>query len=419
VPTPSFYQQHFGFAWACLRRLGVPPADLEDVTHDVFLVVHRRRAELARATSPRGWLFGIVRRVASNYRRGVWRHHRRLALAHEAEPRTNGLDPDIEHTDAAHMMSRFLDGLDLRQREIFVLFELQQLTAREVAEILAINPNTASARLRAVRKAFDGFAARVRAENGFDLQVVVARTRADDRPDREAERRVSAALALSLPANALELAATGHGLAMWATSMVTAVVLGGALRIASGPTSNERLLGPVADEVGRNEARSASKAMQPQHVAPALPSQAAPAVSTTTPGTEFEPTDVVAARNHPSSPSLRRAEGPSDVPDTPKTIVDDLAVQNDLLARARAALEHGNTHTATRIVADYRERFPVGAFLAEVDLIDIRARCAARDVVTARRRARQFVLTHVGSPHVAIIDRTCAGPITKIPAGGD
>ena len=41
----AVYRGHAAFVWRVVRRLGVADAALEDVVHDVFLVVHRRLAE--------------------------------------------------------------------------------------------------------------------------------------------------------------------------------------------------------------------------------------------------------------------------------------------------------------------------------------------------------------------------------------
>ena len=63
------YRAHVGFVWRVLRRLGVEDAALEDVVHDVFLVVHRRLADFEGRSAVTTWLYGIARRVAADYRR--------------------------------------------------------------------------------------------------------------------------------------------------------------------------------------------------------------------------------------------------------------------------------------------------------------------------------------------------------------
>jgi RNA polymerase sigma-70 factor (ECF subfamily) len=56
-----------------LQRLGVPPADLEDVAHDVFVVVYRRWADFDRDRPVRPWLFGIAFRTAARVLDRRWR----------------------------------------------------------------------------------------------------------------------------------------------------------------------------------------------------------------------------------------------------------------------------------------------------------------------------------------------------------
>src|ERR1700733_941407 len=71
----AMYDAHVDFVWRNLRRLGVPEADTEDRTQEVFVVAHRRFAEFVdRGHGPRAWLFQIVLRVASDARRHTRRH---------------------------------------------------------------------------------------------------------------------------------------------------------------------------------------------------------------------------------------------------------------------------------------------------------------------------------------------------------
>ena len=71
-PAPtvrSIYEEHARFVWLTLQRMGVQPPDLDDVAHDVFVVVHRRLASFDNTSRMTTWLFGICLRLSSNYRR--------------------------------------------------------------------------------------------------------------------------------------------------------------------------------------------------------------------------------------------------------------------------------------------------------------------------------------------------------------
>ena len=52
-----------------LRRLGIREADLEDLTHDVFVTFHRKLHQYDPSRPVRPWLFGIAFRLASEHRR--------------------------------------------------------------------------------------------------------------------------------------------------------------------------------------------------------------------------------------------------------------------------------------------------------------------------------------------------------------
>ena len=148
------YGENFTFVWRCLRGCGVPEAQIDDAVQEVFLVAHRRLRDFRGDSSVRTWLYGILRHVAANQRRTV----RRRGAHEPLDPRLRSDAPDPEHEldirQRAAFVSRFVAGLDDKQRDIFVLALLEQLAIPEVAEILTIPLNTAYTRLRAVRAAF-------------------------------------------------------------------------------------------------------------------------------------------------------------------------------------------------------------------------------------------------------------------------
>jgi RNA polymerase sigma-70 factor (ECF subfamily) len=154
--VPDFdavYADHIAFVWRNLRRLGV--AALDDACQDVFLVVHRRMADLP-PDNVRSWLFGILRRVAADHRRTL-RRRGALPIESVAEPAAAGTAVDARAA-AAELVHRILDQLDDDKREVLVLAELEQMTAVEIASAIGIPVNTVYSRLRAARQAFERLA---------------------------------------------------------------------------------------------------------------------------------------------------------------------------------------------------------------------------------------------------------------------
>lgn len=145
----QLYREQFEFVWRMLLHFGVTAVGVEDAVQDVFLVVHRRWGDLHAHVSARAWLYGISRRVAADHRRKRARHERKL----DALPR---LGPgDLERDVAERQLVTALEGalaeLEPARREVFVLAEIEGMTAREIADALGANPNTVSSRLRAAR----------------------------------------------------------------------------------------------------------------------------------------------------------------------------------------------------------------------------------------------------------------------------
>ncbi|HWB77166.1 MAG TPA: sigma-70 family RNA polymerase sigma factor [Nannocystaceae bacterium] len=149
-PFAEVYRLHFDFVWRLTRALGVEPGAIDDVVHEVFLVVRRRLDGFARERSMRAWLAGITRNLVMHHRRAHARHARKLAALPEPDPPQRP-DDFVARADAAAAMERFLDGLDADKREVFVLMEIERMTAREVEAIVGVNHRTLHTRLRAAR----------------------------------------------------------------------------------------------------------------------------------------------------------------------------------------------------------------------------------------------------------------------------
>ncbi|MFO7562801.1 MAG: sigma-70 family RNA polymerase sigma factor [Enhygromyxa sp.] len=155
----AIYREHFEFVWRSLRRLGAPEHALDDATQDVFLVAARRLDDFEGRSSVRTWLFGIAMRVVRTQRRSSWRHRRKVeALAAVSGDSPPG-DP-MAQRDAQRLLLSLLDQLDDDKRAVYVLAELEGMTAVEIAEGLGAKVNTIYTRLRAARQQLRAAAAK-------------------------------------------------------------------------------------------------------------------------------------------------------------------------------------------------------------------------------------------------------------------
>lgn len=147
------YSEYFDFVWRSVRGLGIPAGSVDDVTQDVFLVVHRKLDTLVAPAALRSWLFGIVRRVCKDHRRAAVRRGPHLVLDAQREIDA-GKDPQERAAErqALAVVERYADGLDEEHRALFCLALLEGLPIGEAAETLGLNPNTTYSRVRAMRR---------------------------------------------------------------------------------------------------------------------------------------------------------------------------------------------------------------------------------------------------------------------------
>ena len=154
-PTRSFgaefealYHEYFGFVWRMLVHFGVPDQQVEDAVQDVFVVVHRRFGDWD-LDAPNSWLYGIARRVASGHRRSRTRHLRKLDALPSPAPLE--LEERLADRELLGVINRALAELEPSAREVFVMAEIEGMSAREIGTILQTNPNTVASRLRKAR----------------------------------------------------------------------------------------------------------------------------------------------------------------------------------------------------------------------------------------------------------------------------
>jgi RNA polymerase sigma-70 factor (ECF subfamily) len=165
--APDFqavYRAEFSYVWKTLRRLGAPPRDLDDLTHDLFVVVYRRLSDYDATRPLRPWLFGIAVRVMSDYRRSARRIREPLETHAEPPPEAPIAEEATVAAEARSLLIQALDSLDLDRRAVFVMHELDELPIPEVAVSLGIPVNTAYSRLRLARAEIAAFVRRFRAK---------------------------------------------------------------------------------------------------------------------------------------------------------------------------------------------------------------------------------------------------------------
>ncbi len=169
VERPAFanvFAAELPYVLRSLRRLGALPADVEDLGHDVFMVVHRELARFDPARPIRPWLFGIAFRVASDHRR-LARVRREVPTAQvpDAAALAESAEAHLERADDRALVLAALAALDLERRAVIVMHDLDGFSAPQVAAELGIPLNTAYSRLRLAREDLRRAVQRIRARS--------------------------------------------------------------------------------------------------------------------------------------------------------------------------------------------------------------------------------------------------------------
>jgi RNA polymerase sigma-70 factor, ECF subfamily len=142
-------------ALAFLLRLGVGPREAEDACQDVFLQVFRYLHRFERRADFRTWIYKLCISQAARFRR-------RAALARPLLWLKRGFGetialPELSDASSRDLVERALATLGPRKREVFVLFELEELSTAEIARLLGSPGATIRRQLQEARHEFERY----------------------------------------------------------------------------------------------------------------------------------------------------------------------------------------------------------------------------------------------------------------------
>jgi len=148
---------HFQFIWRLLRRLGLPESDADDAAQQVFLIANGKLGQI-RTGRERAFLYGCALHLAAKWRRQVARQRPdpsldEAAAGHPAA--AEAADDLLERARARALLDAILGELPESLRSVFVLYEIEQLSTVEIAELLHLPRGTVASRLRRAREEFE------------------------------------------------------------------------------------------------------------------------------------------------------------------------------------------------------------------------------------------------------------------------
>lgn len=155
-------REHLDAVWRTARRLGVRDGDLEDVAQEVLVVVLRRLEDI-EVDRERAFVIAATVRVTANWRRS--RRRRPEDSSDSMEKAADGAgvfggredtaqEQSVERTRKLMLLETALREMTEAQRAAFTMFELEQLTAREIAIELGVPEAAVVSRVRRAREVF-------------------------------------------------------------------------------------------------------------------------------------------------------------------------------------------------------------------------------------------------------------------------
>jgi RNA polymerase sigma-70 factor (ECF subfamily) len=161
------FSAHFAAVWRLARRMGLPSGQAEEVAQESFVIAARKLHQIANGRE-RAYLYGTALRLASNLRRSATARLEVLECESPPEQAAGSSRPDalLEHKHRRATLDRLLDGMPEAFREVLVLFEIEQCSLAEIADVLGIPEGTAASRLRRAREDFARRVRRLHAQNG-------------------------------------------------------------------------------------------------------------------------------------------------------------------------------------------------------------------------------------------------------------
>ncbi len=154
------FKKYYSMIYNGAFRLAYDKNDAEDIAQDTFLIGYKKYSNFKKESSLSTWLYGILINVARNYNKKVIKTRDNI---HNHAQDDNILESigDCENfnteniainNDLKSIILKEIDNLDDNHRDVIILKDIQDLSYKEIAEILDIELGTVKSRLSRARE---------------------------------------------------------------------------------------------------------------------------------------------------------------------------------------------------------------------------------------------------------------------------
>jgi RNA polymerase sigma-70 factor (ECF subfamily) len=151
------YDKHFPVVYRLALRMGAAPREAQDICQEVFLRVYRKLGSFRGEAALGTWIFRIAMNEVSRVRReGAVRRALGALIGREPDPEpARAPDEPLYRAEAFRELQAVLARMKPKQRSVFVLYELEELSTEEIAQVLGCPVETIKSRLRHARADFE------------------------------------------------------------------------------------------------------------------------------------------------------------------------------------------------------------------------------------------------------------------------
>jgi RNA polymerase sigma-70 factor (ECF subfamily) len=143
----QMFDRHHNLVWRTLRRYGLDADAAADVAQQAFVVAVERIDDIWEG-SERSFLMGSALRLARKHRASLARAPIEQDLEQLARKASGAEDQVI----ALELLDRLLADLDASLVEVFVLFDVEGFSTKEIASALGVPEGTVASRVRRARE---------------------------------------------------------------------------------------------------------------------------------------------------------------------------------------------------------------------------------------------------------------------------
>jgi RNA polymerase sigma-70 factor, ECF subfamily len=158
LTVTDVHAQYAQFVFKKLQQLGGRPADLDDLRQQVFIAIHQKLSTYDPKLPIKPWLCAICINIMGNY---ITRPHRMHEVVTDKVPEgtteeRGECDPELHLLQAERLkiLDEILGQLPLDHRVVFVMFEIDAMPCKAIADDLGIPLGTVHSRLHNARLAF-------------------------------------------------------------------------------------------------------------------------------------------------------------------------------------------------------------------------------------------------------------------------